>query len=35
MKLGIVITSFNNQNTIESAIDSAAKIKKKVKFLLF
>ena len=34
MKLGIVITSYNDQETLERAIQSAVNFKKKIKFLL-
>jgi hypothetical protein len=35
MKLGIVIISYNDQGTLEQAIQSAAILKKKIKYLLF
>ena len=34
MKLGIIITSYNNQETIENAIQSAYKLKKKNKIYI-
>ena len=34
MKLGIIITSYNDEDTLKKAIESAASLKKKIKFLL-
>ena len=34
MKLGIIITSYNDENTLKKAIQSASSLKKKIKFIL-
>jgi len=34
MKLGIIITSYNDENTLEKAIQSLTSLKKKIKFIL-
>ena len=35
MKLGIIITSFNDEDTLKDAIKSAVNLKKKIKYLLY
>ena len=35
MKLGIIITSYNDEDTLKDAIQSAVSLKKKIQFLLY